>query len=259
MAISLKTKADIDVMRTGGRILAHILGELAKAVRPGVKTSELDALAHRLCDEANVKPAFLGYNNFPAALCVSVNDEVVHGIPGPRILKDGDVVGLDMGVIYNGWNLDSAVTVVVSPPAPLTIRGEKGGMLAQKLVTVARDAMYLGIEQAREGNHIGDIGYAVQTYVEKHGFGVVRDLVGHGIGKQLHEDPHVPNFGKPGEGPELRADMVICIEPMITAGDWHVAIQPDKWTYKTKDGSLAAHFEHTIAITKTGPEVLTKL
>ena len=178
--------------------------------------------------------------------CLSVNDAIVHAIPTDRPLQDGDVLGIDMGVLYKGWNSDSAVTVIVGNNAK-----------AEKLIEITKQSMYLGIEQARIGNHVGDIGHAVQTYVESHGFGVVRDLVGHGIGKELHEEPRIPNFGKPGDGPVLQEGMVICIEPMVTAGDWHLVIDNDSWTYRTKDGSLGAHFEHTIAITKNGPQILT--
>lgn len=250
--ISYKTSKEIETMAEGGKILAAILQELALAVKPGVTTKSLDTLAHERCKKNSVAPAFLGYivngKKFPATLCVSINDEVVHGIPSDRILKEGDIVGLDMGVIYQGWNLDAAVSVIVD---------QKSNLKNQKLVSTTRQALELGIAQAQPGNHVGDISHAVQTHVEQAGFGIVRDLVGHGVGRKLHEEPMVPNYGRAGEGPELKVGMVIAIEPMVTAGDWRVFLDRDGWTYKTKDGSPAAHFEHTVAITKTGPRVLT--
>ncbi len=250
-------------MAESGRILHEIITQMVAMAKPGVTTQEIDDLARRLCKEHKVKPGFFGYGvmgkKYPAVACLSVNDAIVHAIPTDLQLVDGDVLGIDMGVLYKGWNSDSAVTVIVSPSDPLlSIRGgAKGELVAQKLISVTRDSMYLGIKQAIPGNHVGDIGNAVQTYVESHGFGVVRDLVGHGIGRELHEEPRIPNFGKPGEGPELREGMVICIEPMVTAGDWRLVLDEDGWTYRTKDGSLGAHFEHTLAITKDGPRVLT--
>jgi len=240
-------------MAAGGKILAAILQELALAVKPDITTKSLDLLAHDLCKKNKVKPAFLGYvvagKKYPASLCVSVNDEVVHGIPSERVLKENDIVGLDMGVIYEGWNLDSAITVET--------KNEKRKTKNEKLIAVTKKSLELGIAQAKPGNHIGNISHAIQQYVESNGFSVVRDLVGHGIGRKLHEEPAIPNFGKPGEGSELKVGMVIAIEPMVTAGDWHVRLATDGWTYKTKDGFLSAHFEHTVAITKTGPIVLT--
>lgn len=249
-------------MAESGRILADIIRQMVVAAQPGVSTHQLDDLARALCKKHKVKPGFLEYGvkgkKYPAVACLSVNDAIVHGIPTDRPLKEGDVLGIDMGVLYRGWNSDSAVTLRVSPPSPsYSKRGTEGAIVADKLIAVTRDSMYLGIKQAISGNHVGDIGHAVQAYVESHGFGVVRDLVGHGIGRELHEEPRVPNFGKPGEGPELREGMVICIEPMVTAGDWKLVLDEDGFTYRTKDGSLGAHFEHTIAITKTGPVVLT--
>ena len=254
MVSNLKTKGQIALMARSGSILADILKKLVQAATPGIATKQLDDLAFQLCKEYEVKPAFYTYKGFPASLCVSVNDEVVHGIPGPRILQTGDLVSLDMGVIYKGWYSDSAVTIILKPEAQnLKLDDQRF-----KLLEVAREALRLGIQQARPGNHVGDIGHAVQSYVEKQGFGVVRDLVGHGIGKSLHERPHVPNYGSPGEEEVLREGMVICIEPMITAGDWHVATDKDNWTVRTKDGSLAAHFEHTVAVMKDVPQILTK-
>lgn len=255
--IHIKTPQEIEVMAKGGKILAKILKELSRAVRPGATTRELEQLTHKLVLSHNVKPAFLGYevagHAYPAALCTSVNEEVVHGPPSDRTLNKGDIIGLDMGIVYEGWCLDAATTVVVENPNNKTINPK-----ITKLIEVTKHALALGAKQARVGNHVGAIGYAVQKYVEKNGFGVVRDLVGHGIGRKAHEEPPVPNYGTPHEGPELKEGMVICIEPMITAGDWRVVLDKDGWTYRTKDGSWAAHFEHTIAITALGPRILTK-
>lgn len=274
--ISYKTSKQIELMAESGRILHEIIAQMAAFAQPGVTTQQIDDLARKLCKEHKVTPGFLGYGvagkKYPAVACLSVNDAIVHAIPTDRPLQEGDVLGIDMGVIYKGWNSDSAVTVVIghgnqaSPPAggaPYSLapsRSEKfSSDLPQRfrLVEVTKEAMYLGIKQAKPGNHVGDIGNAVQTYVESHGFGVVRDLVGHGIGKELHEEPRIPNFGKPGEGPVLKEGMVICIEPMVTLGDWKLVLDADGWTYRTKDGSIGAHFEHTLAITKDGPVVLT--
>lgn len=237
-------------MAESGRILHEIITHMVALAKPGVTTQEIDDLARDLCVEYKVKPAFLGYGvqgkKYPAVSCLSVNDAIVHAIPTSRPLQEGDVLGIDMGVMYQGWNSDSAVTIII---------GEN--QKAEKLIEITKQAMHLGIGQAIPGNHVGDIGHAVQTHVEKNGFGVVRDLVGHGIGKELHEEPRIPNFGKPGQGPELREGMVICIEPMVTAGDWRLVLDDDGFTYRTRDGSLGAHFEHTLAITKNGPVVLT--
>ena len=248
-------------MAESGRILHEIILQMSAMVKPGVTTQEIDDLARTLCDKHRVKPGFFGYvvagKKYPGVACLSVNDAIVHAIPTDRPLKQGDVLGIDMGVIYKGWNSDSAVTLRVTQNAQRVASDDTRYTIHDKLIAVTREAMYLGIKQAVPGNHVGDIGHAVQTYVESHGFGVVRDLVGHGIGKELHEEPRIPNFGKPGEGPELKEGMVICIEPMVTAGDWRLVIDGDGWTYRTKDGSLGAHFEHTVAITKNGPVILT--
>ena len=255
--ISIKTSKQIELIAESGRFLHEIILEMVALAKPGVSTQEIDNLARKLCKEHKVKPGFFGYGvagkKYPAVSCLSVNDAIVHAIPTDRPLQDGDVLGIDLGVLYKGWNSDSAVTVIVTDgKLPIT-----NYQLQMKLIEVTKQSMYLGIKQAVPGNHVGDIGHAVQTYVESHGFGVVRDLVGHGIGKELHEEPRIPNFGKPGDGPVLQEGMVICIEPMVTAGDWHLVIDNDSWTYRTKDGSLGAHFEHTIAVTKTGAEILT--
>ena len=253
--LSLKSPSEIAAMARAGTILARVLKELKKHVRAGVATKELDELAHKLVLHYGAKPAFLGYGEgkeqkkFPASLCVSVNDEVVHGLPSGRVLQEGDIVGLDFGVLLDGFYTDGAITVAV---------GKKTQPQVKKLLEVTELALKLGINAARLGNHIGDIGNAVQTLVEKHGFGVIRQLVGHGIGRQLHEAPQVPNFGKPGMGEILQEGMIIAIEPMVAMRDWNVILSPDGWAYKTADGSLSAHFEHTVAITKKGPRVLTK-
>ena len=255
--ISIKTSKQIELMSVGGKILAGIIREIASHAKPGATTRDLDRIAGELCEQHKVKPAFLGYGvagkKYPAVACLSVNDAIVHAIPTNRPLQDGDVLGIDMGVIYKGWNSDSAATVlVIDGKFPIF-----NFQFQKKLIEVTKQSMYLGIEQARPGNHVGDVGYAVQTYVESHGFGVVRELVGHGIGRELHEEPRVPNFGKPGEGEMLKEGMVICIEPMVTAGDWKLVLDDDGWAYRTNDGSPTAHFEHTVAITKNGPVVLT--
>lgn len=249
--ISYKTSEQIKLIAESGRILADIIREMVAAAKPGVTTQEIDDLARTLCSTHNVTPAFFNYpvmgKKYPAVSCLSVNDAIVHAIPTDRKLQEGDILGIDMGVVYEKWNSDSAVTI------------EIGSNKAKKLIDATRDAMYLGIQQAIPGNHVGDIGHAVQTYVEAQGFSVIRDLVGHGIGRELHEEPRVPNYGTPGTGPELIEGMVIAIEPMVSAGDWHLVIDPDGFTYRTKDSSLGAHFEHTVAITKAGPRILTSL
>ena len=263
--ITIKTAEQIKKMAESGRILAEIIRDMMAAAKPGVTTQEIDDLARVLCAKHRVTPGFYNYpvmgKKYPAVSCLSVNDAVVHAIPADRPLKEGDVLGIDMGVMYQGWHSDSAVTLRVTQNVQRATSDSDATRytLHDKLIEVTKQAMYKGIEQAHPGNHVGDIGYAVQTYVESHGFGVVRDLVGHGIGRELHEEPRIPNFGKAGEGPELKAGMVVCIEPMVTIGDWKLVLDNDGWTYRTKDGSLAAHFEHTVAITKDGPVILTKL
>jgi methionyl aminopeptidase len=260
--IYLKTEDEIKTMQKGGKILADILKKLAEAVKPGITTKDLDTLARELVLSYNlsgqeVKAGFLGYGGFPAALCASVNDEVVHGVPSKKILSEGDIISLDMGVIYEGFNLDSAITVPVLDAMSYKDWAKANPKL-NELIEVTRESLNIAIKQAKAGNRIGKIGHAVQSFVEGKGFGVVRDLVGHGVGRSLHEDPQVPNFGSEKDGAELREGMVIAIEPMVTAGDWHVVEDRGGFTYRTKDGSYAAHFEHTVAITKRGPLVLTE-
>ena len=242
-------------MAEGGKILKDILQRMAQAVRPGITTEEIDKLARELVlswakkiPEAKISSSFCGYRGFPGFVCISVNDEVVHGIPSSeRVIAEGDIVGLDFGVVYKGFHTDSAITVPAGKISKET----------EKLLRVTREALEFGIEKTVIGNTVGDIGYAVQKHAEKNGFGVVKELVGHGVGRKLHEEPYVPNYGKKGEGEVLKEGMVIAIEPMITAGRPAVEVASDKWTYKTKDRSMAAHFEHTIAITKDGPQILT--
>lgn len=246
--IHLKSSRELEVMRRAGAATAQILKELVESVQPGISTLELDQLAERRCKELGVKPAFKGYHGYPGCLCVSVNEQVVHGIPSNKtVLKDGDIVGLDFGVIVDGYYGDSARTVAVG----------KISKEAQKLLDVTREGLNQGISQAVAGNRLFDISHAIQNYVEQHGFAVVREFVGHGIGRSLHEEPQVPNFGPKGKGVVLKEGMVLAIEPMINAGGHAVRIESDGWTAVTVDGSLSAHFEHTVAITKDGPEILT--
>ena len=246
--ITLKSEREIDLMRKAGKIVAQILEEMVQLTKPGVSTGELDKHAEKRCKALKVIPVFKGYHGFPACVCISVNDEVVHGIPSnKRILKEGDIVGLDFGVSYEGWYGDSARTVAVGKISPE----------AQKLVEVTEESLKRGIAQCHEGNRIFDIGHAVQNYVEAFGYGVVREFVGHGIGRALHEEPQVPNYGPKGKGLSLKVGMVLAIEPMINAGSHSVKVLEDGWTAVTADRSLSAHFEHTVAITPKGPEILT--
>ena len=253
--INIKTKNEIAVMREGGKILADILRKLSEAVKPGITTNDLEELARELVLSYGVKPSFLGYDGYPAALCTSINDEIVHGVPSDRILKDGDVLKLDMGVTHKDFHTDSATTVLVGQVihGPTLQVGHR-----QKLISVTKEALNMGISKAKAGNTLGDIGSAIQKYVEQNGFNVVRDLVGHGIGRELHEPPQVLNYGKQGTGPELVEGMVIAIEPMVVTGDWRIKNSKDGLGFITKDGGFAAHFEHTIAITENEPLVLTQ-
>ncbi len=245
----IKTPEEIDIMAKGGRILATVLKEIEKMVRPGITTLELDKVAEALILKLGAKPAFKGYENFPYSLCTSVNENVVHGYPSNTPLKEGDIVGLDLGVLYKGYNTDMAVTVAV---------GEIS-FEAKRLLMVTKKSLRIGIKKARDGITVGDIGNTIQRYVEDQGYGVVRSLCGHGIGKEIHEDPYVPNFGKRHTGIQLKEGMVICIEPMVTAGDYNLKKSDDGYGFATCDGSLAAHFEHTIVITKDGCRVLTSI
>jgi len=248
--IICRSAAEIERMRAANRLVARVLAELARAAAEGVTTADLDALAERLVREGGAEPAFKGYRGYPATLCASVNQEVVHGIPSPaRALKKGDIVSLDMGVKLNGYFGDSAVTVPVGDVPEKT----------RELLRVTREALDRAIAQVKVGGRLSDIGHAVQAYVEQHGFSVVREFVGHGIGERLHEEPQIPNYGQPGRGPKLAEGMVLAIEPMVAMGKPDVKVLGDGWTAVTKDGSLAAHFEHTVAVTSNGPLVLTAL
>lgn len=248
MKIHYKTPAEIKKIKKAGHVVAEILDLISENVRPGVTTKKLDDLAAELFSKRNAKAAFLGYQGFPANICVSVDNEVVHGIPGDRKLVEGEIVSVDVGSIVDGYFGDSARSFAV---------GEIDDS-AKKLLEVTNKSLQRGIEFCRVGNRLGDLSAAIQQYVEKEGFSVVRDLVGHGIGTKMHEEPQVPNFGEAGTGIELKEGLVIAIEPMINAGKYQVRVLSDGWTIVTDDGSLSAHFEHTIAITSEGPEILTK-
>lgn len=246
--VLIKSRSEIDQMRKPCGIVGQVLHEIEELVKPGVTTADLDLFAQTRTKELGAKPAFKGYHGFPATLCVSVNEEVVHGIPNKkRVLKEGDIVGIDFGVILNGWFGDAAKTFAVG----------KTSKDASDLIEHTRKSLQLGIEQIRPGNHLFDIGHAIQNYVESLGYSVVREFVGHGIGRSLHEDPQVPNFGPKGKGMLLKPGMVLAIEPMINIGRPEVKVLADGWTAVTVDRKLSAHFEHTVAITETGHEILT--
>jgi len=247
--IPLKSKQEITEIEKACKIVAEIQEELKKVIKPGITTNYLNDAAERTVIKKKVKLAFKGYRGFPESICTSVNDEIVHGIPSPRILKAGDIVSVDIGIFNNGYYGDGAFTVGVNEISSA----------ADKLVRVTEKALYCGIEEARRGNRLSNISHAIQMCVESAGFSVVRDLVGHGIGRNLHEEPQIPNFGPPNRGPCLKEGMVIAIEPMVCQGNWQVEILNNGWTVVTKDHSLSAHFEHTIVITSKGPRILTKL
>jgi methionyl aminopeptidase len=246
--IVCRSQAEIDRLRVANQIVADVLAELEAAVAPGVSTQDLDRLAERLVRERGAEPAFKGYRGYPATLCASVNEEVVHGIPSAtRVLRPGDIISLDMGVKIGGFYGDSAVTVPVGPVPDRT----------SELLRVTRESLDRAIDAARVGHRLSDVSHAVQTWVERHGFSIVREFVGHGIGEKLHEEPQIPNYGPPGRGPKLAAGMVLAIEPMVAMGRPETRVLGDGWTAVTRDGGLAAHFEHTIAVTEVGPVVLT--
>jgi methionyl aminopeptidase len=247
--IIYKSSEEIAKMRTSGRITARTIERVLAAVRPGVTTADLDAVAEASIREQGAVPNFKGYHGFPASICASLNNEIVHGIPSTeRVLREGDLLSLDFGAIWEGFHSDSALTVFV---------GEPPSSEAEKLVRVTEEALEAGIAQIRPGGRIGDISSAVQQRAEAAGFSVVREYVGHGIGRAMHEDPQIPNYGAPARGPELRPGLVIAVEPMVNLGGWETAVLADDWTVVTLDGSLSAHFEHTIAVTEDGHEVLT--
>lgn len=245
--IPLKSEEDLKMMRISGKVLSRVMQRLLKTVRAGVSTSEIDSAAADLIHKEGVQPAFKGYKGFPAATCVSVNDEIVHGVPSERKIEEGDIVSLDVGINYEGYFSDLALTLGVG----------KISSRAKKLIEVTRESLYEGIKRASPKSHLYDISYAVQAHVENNGFSVVREFVGHGIGRSLHEEPEIPNFGRPHQGPMLKSGMVLAIEPMVNMGTWETRISENGWTALTKDGLPSAHFEHTVAVTDKGPEILT--
>ncbi|MBS4206337.1 type I methionyl aminopeptidase [Lederbergia citrea] len=244
-----KTPREIEIMREAGRIVALTHQELQKHIQPGITTKELDVIAERFIKEHDALPSFKGYNGFSGSVCASVNEELVHGIPGSRVLKEGDIISLDIGAHYSGYHGDSAWTYAVG-----SIDDE-----TQKLLDVTEKSLYLGLEEAKPGERLSNISHAIQTFVESNGFSIVREYVGHGIGQNLHEDPQIPHYGPPNKGPRLKPGMVLCIEPMVNAGSRYVRTLADNWTVVTVDGKMCAHFEHTIAITETGFEILTRI
>jgi methionyl aminopeptidase len=249
MGIILKSPREITQMRGAGRVVAAVLEEVGKKVRPGITTAELDDIAVSEVKKRGAEASFKGYRGFPASICTSVNEEVVHGIPGSRVLQEGEIIALDFGALMNGFHGDAAVTVGVG----------KISTEAQKIIDATQGALQAGIAAARVGARLGDVSAAIQSYAEARGFSVVREYVGHGIGRELHEDPQVPNFGVTGEGPVLQKGMTMALEPMLNAGGWRTSVAEDKWTVVTADGRLSAHFEHTIVIDENGPGILTKL
>ena len=255
MKIFLKTEDEISLMREANRLVGQTLAELAKYIKPGVSTLQLDQIAEEFIRDHGAVPTFKDFPNpfgepFPASICTSVNEVVVHGIPDAKtILKDGDIISIDCGTLLNGFNGDSCYTFIV---------GEVSAEVKQ-LLEITKASLYRAIDVALPGHHVGDIGYTVQDYCESHGYGVVRELTGHGIGKEMHEEPKVPNYGSRGNGTMLKAGMCIAIEPMINQGSAAIRTQPDGWTVRTKDGKLSAHFEHTVAITADGPKIMTQL
>jgi methionyl aminopeptidase len=247
MKVPLKNAKELDAMRVSCRLAAEVLAEVAAAVKPGMTTGELDVLGRKLIAERGAKASFLGYRQYPAAMCISVNEEVIHGIPGRRVVLPGDVVSLDVGVLKNGFHGDCATTVMVSVTDPERIR----------LVEATKRALAAAVAAVRPGGRLGDVSYAVQSIAEASGCSVVREFVGHGVGRHLHEDPQIPNYGKPGSGLVLKPGMTLAIEPMVNLGKEGVYVLDDKWTVVTKDGKPSAHFEHTVAVLEEGSEILT--
>ena len=245
--ITIKTDSQIDKMRKAGELLHSVLEELRKEIEPGITTLHLDEMAERLIRQAGAIPSFKGYGGFPFSICASVDDQVVHGFSNKKKLRKGQLLSVDCGVILDGWQSDSAFSVLVGG----------GSREAQKLVDVTEECFWIGANMAREGNRLGDLSHAIQVHAEKHGYGVIRDLCGHGIGEEMHEDPNVPNYGTPGRGVKLRAGMTIAIEPMISMGGWKVYCEDDEWTVVTRDHSLCSHYEHTVLITDGEPEILS--
>lgn len=249
MEIILRLPDEIEKARASNRIVAEVLSRLRERIKPGIKTKDLDKFAEEIAEKRGAKPAFKGYRGYPNSLCISINEEVVHGMPSKRVLQEGDIVSLDFGIYYQGFYGDSAITLPVGKVSEKALR----------LMQVTERSLYAGIEQARSGNRLGDISAAVQTVVEDAGFSVVRDFVGHGIGRNLHEEPQIPNFGKKGRGIELKSGMILAIEPMVNEGEYNVRVLADGWTVVTRDGSLSAHFEHSVVITDNGPDILSGL
>jgi methionyl aminopeptidase len=245
--IPLKSEEDLEMIRRSGKILSRVMQKLCASIQEGLTTAQLDQLAEVLVSKEGATPAFKGYKGFPANICISINEEIIHGIPGERKLKNGDLISLDLGVDYKGYFSDAAITTAVGKVNPRV----------KKLIEVTKAALAQGIKQARQDNQLSDISYAIQSFVEAKGFSVVRDFVGHGIGHNLHEEPEIPNFGRPHQGPALKTGMVFAIEPMVNMGSWESKIVENGWTAVTKDGLPSAHFEHTVAITENGPEILT--
>lgn len=247
--IILKSSKEIEYMREAGKIVAYTHEVLREAIKPGITTQELDEIAEKEIRKHHAIPAFKGYHGFPASICASINEEVVHGIPGLKTLRNGDIISIDIGAVYNGYYGDAAKTHPVGEVAEEAL----------KLIEVTRQSFYEGLQFCREGSRLSDISHAVQSHVEHHGFSVVRDFVGHGIGQNMHEDPQIPNFGNPGKGPRLTEGMVLAIEPMVNMGTYKVKTLQDNWTVVTLDNKMSAHYEHTVAITKDDPIILTSL
>ena len=245
--IIIKNNHEINLMRHSGRIVEETLAMLEENIKPGISTLEIDKMAEEFITKQGAIPSFKGYNGFPASICASVNEEVVHGIPGKRVLNEGDIISVDCGAILNGYHGDAARTIPVGKVSPEL----------QKLIDVTKESFFKGYEKAIVGNRLTDISFAIQSYVEENGFSVVRDYVGHGIGREMHEDPGVPNFGRPSRGPKLCAGMVLAIEPMVNVGSYHVRTLFNGWTVVTVDGKFSAHYENTVAILEEGPEILT--
>jgi methionyl aminopeptidase len=246
--IELKTDREIEIIKRNGKILARALKLVEERIRPGTKTKELNRLAEDFITQQGAYPAFKGYRGFPSSICVSIDEEVVHGIPGERALEQGQIVSVDIGVLKDGYYADAARTYSVGEIPERS----------RKLVDVTREALECALDSVKEGGHLSDLSHAIQSFVERNGFSVVRDLVGHGIGKKMHEEPQIPNFGEPGQGVMLKKGMVFAIEPMVNAGSWEIETRDDHWTIVTRDGSLSAHFEHTVAVTENGAEILTQ-
>jgi methionyl aminopeptidase len=246
--INIRTEPELELMEKSGEVLKETFALLEEMIRPGVTTAELDSAAEDFIRSRDGIPAFKGYQGYPATICASINEQVVHGIPGPRALEEGDIVGIDMGVVLEEYYSDATRTY---PAGEISEE-------AARLIRVTSDALDLGIEQAKAGNHLSDISHAIQKHAESHGYSVVRALVGHGIGRRMHEEPQIPNFGPPGKGPELKAGMVFAIEPMVNVGTHDVLTLEDKWTFVTVDGKLSCHFEDTVAVTESGPRIMTR-